>query len=300
MSYNNGFPSYTTSGAGLFNGASSTGLIQGHAFPDPATRNALQSGIVSQTETLPFWGGLAVTADISPISASGPKQSLGPVLNRATSLATLTGFSVTDQAYNLVTDPNNTVPTAGSGQSMNFYALGSRARIAVPCDPSLISLYGQQVNSPVSWDFTSQLLVPYSVAYGNVTITNAVWAATNGGQITFTVGTDLTTKVNAGDDIDTTGVVSTGGTGGSFNGFWTVVSVTSTTIVVVALAASGYYGTYSSGGTVLAAGGALPVTVLQVNATGNMVVNYNAVTGLTNWNFSGAAAVIQLTGGTVS
>ena len=87
MTASNGFPTLTTAGKGLFNGASSTGLIQGQAFPDPATRYALRSGIVSQNETVPMWGGIGVYADISPISTTGPRQSLGQVLGRATSLS---------------------------------------------------------------------------------------------------------------------------------------------------------------------------------------------------------------------
>lgn len=300
MSVSNGFPSQTTSGAGLFNGASSIGLIQGQAFPDPATRFALQSGIVSQNETIPMWGGIAISADISPISTNGPKNVLGPVLARASGLASITGFTVFDQAYNMVNDPSNPVSTAGSGQSINFYALGSRARIAVAADPSLINLRGGQVNQQVSWDFAAQELVPYAPGYSAVTITGATWAATAGGQITFTVGTNLTAVLSAGDDIDVSGIVAAGGTGGTFNGFWTVVSVTSTTVVVVALASAGFYPAYTSGGTIAANGGALPVTVLDIQPTGNMIVNYNASSGTTSWNFSGAAAIIQLTGGTVA
>ena len=303
MAANNGYPSLTTAGQGLFNGASSTGVIQGQAYPDPSTRNALQSGIVSQSETTVMWGGIGIYADISPISSTGPRQALGPVIGRATSLTgstALVGFTVFDQAYNLVTDPNNTVPTAGSGQSLNFYTLGSRARIAVACDPSLISLRGGEINQQVSWDFTAQELVPYAPAYNAVTITDAVWAATSGGQITFTVGTNLTAVLSAGDDIEVSGIVSTGGAGGTFNGIWTVVSTTSTTVVVLALAASGYYGTYSSGGTIAANGGALPVTVLDVQPSGCMTVSNSTATGYTNWNFNGACAIIQLTGGTTA
>ena len=300
MAANNGYPSLTTSGQGLFNGASSNGLIQGQTFPDPSTRNVLRSGIVSQSETIPMWGGVGVYADISPISSTGPKGPLGQVLGRATGLSSLVGFTVFDQAYNLVSDPNSPVGTAGSGQSMNYYPLGSRARIAVACDPSLISLRGGQINQQVSWDFVAQELVPYAPAYSAVTITGAVWASTSGGQITFTVGTNLTTVLSAGDDIDVSGVVSTGGTGGSFNGIFAVVSTTSTTVVVVALAAAGYYGTYSSGGTIAANGGALPVTVLDVQPTGSMTVSYNALTGYTTWNFNGSCAIIQLTGGTTA
>ena len=96
------------------------------------------------------------------------------------------------------------------------------------------------------------------------------------------------------------GIVSTGGAGGTFNGIWTVVSTTSTTVVVLALAASGYYGTYSSGGTIAANGGALPVTVLDVMPSGCMTVSNSTATGYTNWNFNGACAIIQLTGGTTA
>jgi hypothetical protein len=301
MTASNGFPILTTAGKGLFNGASSTGLIQGQAFPDPATRYALRSGIVSADETVLMWGGIGVYADISPISSTGPSQVLGQVLGRATSLSgstALVGFSVFDQAYNMVNDPTNPVPTAGSGQSINYYPLGSRARIAVACDPSLISLRGGLINQQVSWDFTSQMLIPFSASYPATTITGAVWASTSGGQITFTVGTDLTADIDAGDDIEVSGIVYTGGTGGNFNGMWTVVSITSTTIVVAAPAASGYYGTYSSGGTVLAGGGALPVTVLDVQPTGCMTVS--SVGGVYTYNYNGACAVIQLTGGTTA
>jgi len=302
MAANNGYPSLTTSGQGLFNGASSNGLIQGQTFPDPSIRNVLRSGIVSQNETIPMWGGVGVYADLSPISSTGPNSVLGQVLGRANSLSgstALIGFTVFDQAYNLVSDPNSPVGTAGSGQSINYYPLGSRARIAVACDPSLISLRGGLINAQVSWDFTSQQLIPYSGAYSAATITNAVWASTSGGRTTFTVGTDLTSYINAGDDIEVSGVVSTGGTGVGFNGMFTVVSINSTTIVVTQVAASSP-GTYSSGGTVLAGGGALPVTVLDVVPSGCVNVLYSTITGNATWNFNGSCAIIQLTGGTTA
>lgn len=297
----NGFPSQTTSGQGLFNGASSTGYIQGQAFADPATRFALRSGIVSQNETLPMWGGIGVYALISPISSSGPKQRMGQSLGRATSLTgstALVGFSVFDQAYNMINDPNNPVPTAGSGQSANYYPLGSRARVAVACDPSLISLRNGMINQQVSWDFTTQQLIPYSGSYAQTTITGAAWASTGGGQVTFTVSTDQTANINAGDDIEVSGVVNTGGAStGAFNGMWTVLSITSTTIVVSA-PASGSIGTYASGGVVLAGGGALPVTVLDIQPSGCMTVQSTG--GLYTYNYNGACALIQLTGGTTA
>lgn len=298
MAADNGFPNLTTSGQGLFNGASSDGYIQGQAMPDPATRFALRGGIVAASETVPMWGGIGVAAAISPISATGPKQVLGQVLSRAAALTALIGFTVFDQSYNMINDPTNTVPTAGSGQSINYYPLGCRARIAVACDPSLVSLRAGAINPQVSWDFASQLLVPYSAPYASTAITNAVWAATGGGQITFTIGVDYTADINAGDDIDVTGVVNTGGTSTSaFNGRWVVKSVTATTIVVDAPAAASI-GTYASGGTLVGGGGALPVTVLDVQPTGCITVDDTG--GVYTYNYNGACALIQLTGGTTA
>lgn len=301
MAYNNGFPMATTAGAGLFNGPSSKGYIVGQAEPDPATRYALKGGVVASDETLPMFGGIGVYADVPSLSLSVPL----PVIGRATSVTantakSLVGFSVTDQSYNLVISPQNPVPAAGINQTIGFYTLGSRARVAVAADPSLIDLAGGMLNQQVSWDFTNQMLIPYTVAHAGATITGAVWASTGGGRTTYTVGTDLTGSVAAGDAIAVTGVVNTGGAStGAFNGTWDVVSITTTTIVVAA-PASASIGTYSSGGAVVAGGGALPVTVLDMLPTGNMVPMYNSLTGALSWNYSGAAALIQLTGGTVA
>jgi hypothetical protein len=300
MAVSNGFPSLTTAGQGLFNGPSSTGMIAGQADPDPATRFALRSGIVSQNETVLMWGGLAVYADVSPISTTGPKQPLGQVLGRATALTGATGiagFSVFDQGYNMVNDPINTVPTSGSGMSLNYYPLGCRARIAVPCDPSLVSLRGGLINAQVSWDFVAQELVPYAPAYPSATITGAVWSNTNGGQTVFTVGTNLTAYLGVGNDLDVSGVVSTGGSGVGFNGTFPILAITSTTITVSQPLTTSP-GTYASGGATAAGGGALPVTVLDVQPTGCMTVQNSG--GAITYNYNGSCAKIQLTGGTVA
>ncbi len=164
----------------------------------------------------------------------------------------------------------------------------------VACDPSLISLDGSPITQQVSWDFTGQRLIPYSAAYAQTTITGASWASTGGGRTDFTVSSDLTADIDAGDDIVVTGVVNTGGTSTSaFNGLFTVVSITSTHIVV-AQPAAGSPGTYASGGHVNAGGGAVPCRVLNVQAAGNMTVSYDTVTGFATWNRSGSVAVILI------
>ena len=303
MTASNGFPSQTTAGQGLFNGPSSVGMIQGQADPDPATRFALRSGIVSNNETVPMWGGIGVYALIPPISSTGPRQPLGASLGRATQVAAgdtqLMGFSVFDQGYNMVNDPLSTVPTAGSGQSLNWYPLGCRARIAVACSAALVSMRNHAINAQVGWDFTNQELVPYSPGWTQTNITNAVWSNTNGGQIDFTVAADLTADISPGDFIDVAAVVNTGGSStGAFNGNWPVLSINATDIVVSA-PSSVSLGTYASGGHVNArASNLLPVTVLDVQPTGCMTVQ--TVGGNYTYNYNGACAKIQLTGGTTA
>lgn len=284
----------TSGNNGLFN-VKSTGVRQGTAYPDPATRYRLRGGYLATDETLPMWGGVGIYADV-PGAAGTPNSALGPKVGRANALTgskALAGFSVFDQAYGMVTSPQSPVPLIGTSGQVIWYPLGSLARIAVACDPSLIDLQGGPIKPQVSWDFTSQLLVPFSGAYGNVTITGAVWANTAGGQTTFTVGTDETSNINAGDDIDVANVVSTGGTGVGFNGRFTVVSIDSTHIVVSQPEASSP-GTYSSGGIVVGGGGALPVAVLDVMDSNCEVVVYDPVTGFGTWDYDGAAAVIQI------
>ena len=292
-------PYQTNNAAGTF-GISWDGLIQGTAQPDPSTRFALASGQLSSTETVPMWGGVGIYEDVPPAVTSptpGSPVALGGNVGRALSLTSttkaLTGFSVFDQEYGAINTPQSPVPLVPSYGQVMFYRLGSGARIAVQMAASLISLQGGLITAQVSWDFASQQLVPYTAGYSNVTITGAVWASTSGGQTTFTVGTDLSAILAAGSIIDVTGVVSTGGTGVGYNGTFVVVSVTSTTIVVTQAAASSP-GTYSSGGTVLAAGGALPCKILRTYSSNCMVVQGPDANGNYTWGRNGACALIQI------
>src|SRR5579863_4324039 len=128
--------------AGLFN-AYSTGVRQGTAYPDPATRFRLRMALLAQSETIPMWGGVGVYLNVpgSQIAnQSNPSYALGPICGRALALtgaSALAGFSVFDEAYAMVTSPQSPVPLIGSGGQVNVYPLGSLARIAVACDPSL-------------------------------------------------------------------------------------------------------------------------------------------------------------------
>jgi len=282
-------PMQVTTGEGLFQ-LLSGGFIQGFMQPDPAYRYALTQGILASTETVAMIPGAAITDYIPAADAAA-----GGNVIYATSAATMTGFSVGNQAYNGIITPTASVPVIGSSMSVQFVRFGSNARICVGIESGFaatLSAGSAAVTTQCSWDFVNQQLVPYAPAYSANTITGAVWASTAGGRTTFTVSTDPSAILTAGDVISVSGVVSTGGSGVGFNGTFEVVSTTSSTIVVTqALSASP--GTYSSGGTVAAGGGAISVKILAVNA-GNSMQIYADDDDLFQWDASGNCALIQI------
>lgn len=295
---------YTPSvAAGTF-GITWDGLMVGFEMPDPPARNWLSGGWLANSETLPMWGGVAISEDVPTPPASPPltpAQELGGQLIRATKIAagtgTATGISVFTQDYSMVLDPSigSEVPIAGSYNEVNFYRFGTNARVAVACNAALSSLQGGPVNAQVSWDFNLQQLVPYSPAFAQATISGASWASTSGGQTTFTVNVDYTALLSAGSVIEVSGVVNTGGTStAAFNGQFVVASVTDSTHIVVTQLASGSPGTYASGGIVAAGGGAFPCRILKTSFGNSMVPVYNATTGALTWNRSGNAALILI------
>lgn len=279
-------PVITTNALGSFN-VQSEGLIQGTAYPDPAIRNALAGGYLDPAEVLPMWGGVGISALIPTRSIATPLPAIGAKISRALTVAAqgtkqLIGFSVFDQAHNMVNSPQSPVPVSLASMMVNYYKLGSRARIALAIDPVLISLEGDLISSLVSWDFTAQRIVPYTAAYAANVITNAVWAA---GQITFT--TTSAHGLAVGSVIDISGF-----TPSAYNGTYTTLAGTAGSTIVVAKAADP--GADTVQGQLDAGGGALPCTILEVQASNCMAVAYDTVTGFCTWNRDGAAAVVQI------
>lgn len=206
-------PYVQTNAAGMFN-IESDGFIVGTAMPDPATRFHLAGGWLATTETLPMFGGVGISEAIpterstAPATPSRPDIALGGVISRATvypgsAAGALTGFSVFDQNYAAVNTPTSPVPTVGSGGLVNFYRLGSLARVALQIDPTLVTLEGGLITQQFSWDFVNQKIIAFATT-------------------------------------------------------------------------------------------ALPVKILQVKSAGCMVPTYNSGTGLTTWNYNGAAALCVL------
>lgn len=284
-----GLYSFAQSGgnAGLFN-VTSTGLRQGTAYADPSTRYRLRAGNLAASETLPMWGGVGLYANV-PGGAGVPNYSLGTIVGRATGLTgatKLVGFSVFDEAYGMVTSPSNPVPIAGSGGQVNWYPLGSLARVALQCDPALASLRQATVLPQVSWDFTNQMLVPY---LGTLTISSGTYNSTTG-LVTLTMSAPVT--FDAGDSITAASLTGTGAYA-SLNGTYTATVASGTTVEYVAPTGLGAAaitgGSLTVGG---AASAALPVEVLDVQTSNCEVVEWNG--SLATWSYTGAAAVIAL------
>lgn len=296
-------PALASSVTGSF-GVQWNGLIAGMAMPDPAVRNFLAGGFLASSETLPMYGGILISEAVPTPQGSPPltpDQALGGPIIRATNVTgagtagNATGFSVFDQNYAAVNSPQSEVPLTPTYGGVNFYRFGSGARIAVPCSTALANLEATPISVLVSWDYTTQQLIPYSPAYAAATISGATWASTSGGQVNFVVNVDYQALLTAGDLIEVTGVVNTGGASTSaYNGQWSVVSVPDSTHVIVAAPASATIGTYASGGTVLAGGGALNVRLLRLELGNSMTVSYNSTTGFATWNRSGNAALILI------
>jgi hypothetical protein len=270
------------------------GLKQGTAYPDPSIRNQLRGGYLASTDALPMWGGVGVYMNI-PGVVGQPNTAFGPAMGRAdsnTGTKALAGFSVFDQNYSMVTTPQNTVPIAVSGQSVHAYALGSRARIAVACDPALASLYGSPIGVNVAWDFTSQMLVPYLAAA--LTVTSGTYVSATG-IITLVMSAPIT--FSAGATVVLSALTGTGAFA-TLNGTWTSIAPTSGTTVTlqgpVGAGAATITGGTATPGSGVGTGAILPVKVLEVQPTNNITVAWDPINLVASWNFNGSCAVIQI------
>lgn len=291
-------PAVTTNAAGSFN-VQSTGYIQGTLVQNPVENFKIAGGLVGSTETVPMWGGLAITENVVPTVSTDnvARAGLGGNIIRATSISNVTGFTVFDQNYSMLTTPQSPVPLAPSGNSIHFVRLGSNVRVAVAADPSVAALDGTAINSNVSWDFTNGILQPYDPSTATIAASSTVtWASTNGGQLTFPVAnwTGAFQPI-AGDFMTISGATNsgTGGTAAINQGFF-VVSASATQAILAAPAASGVFGTIGGSPVLNFGTGILPVKVLEVSVGTSMTVTYNPITGFANWNRSGTTAVILI------
>jgi hypothetical protein len=299
-------PNLTTTAAGSFN-ATSTGYIQGTTLDQPAARYSLSGGILATTETYPMWGGVGISEVVpsgisqSTLPGSGFSTSLGGQIIRANSVASassgqqaggiLTGFSVFDQNYASVNWPQSPVPTVGSGGMVNFYRIGSGARIAVAVDPVLVDIEGYGINSLVSWDFINQCLQPYDASTATYALTSMTYTATGAsGGPGFVVVAAVATLVGAVGDV----INVSGATGNlTANGSFVVTSFTDSQHFTVA-APHATSGSVTGSPVINAGTGALNVRVLEVQIGNSMTVNWDSTNNVATWNRNGSTAIILI------
>lgn len=283
-------PMLTTNGLGSFF-VQSEGLVQGTAFDDPAVRFFLSTGNLASTETLPMWGGIAITENISNTTP----PTMGPTIARATAVANITGFSTYNQATAMIITPQSNAPSASAGMTVPFFRLGSGARLAVAADPSLVSLETGAINQNVTWDFNNQRLMPYNAATATVNVTSLT-ASYAAGVWTFAVVAAAPTTVGAvGDAINLSGVTGTGAS--LINGNQIVTSFTSNTSFSfqITAGATAFTAGAQTGTIVLNQSiGQLTVKVLEMQIGNSKIVQYDSVNNLVKWNNSGSAAIILL------
>lgn len=282
-------PYATTVASGSFN-AQSVGYIQGMALDQPSVRNSLSGGVLSTAETIPMWGGVGISEAV-PGAAGGPREVLGGIVTRATTLTaaamnSLTGFSVFDQNYAGVNTPASPVPLTPSYGMVNFYRMGSGARIAVKCSPNLVNAEGVIITQQVSWDFLNQQLEPFT-------------STTLASLISYTSGTGVVSITTAaahgllpGDTFEITGVTGTGADLAVINGEHTATAGTTGTTLNFVVATGLTISTVTGGA--LSSGGVLNVRILDVQIGNSMTVTYDSVTGLATWNRSGNCAIILI------
>jgi hypothetical protein len=143
-------PILTTNAAGTFT-TTLDGLMQGNAHDDPAMRNQLTGGILDASETLPMWGGIPIGEYMRTASMD---NAIRDTVKRATSAATTSGISVFNQNHTMINTPQSQVPQANVGMAVNYYRLGSLARIPMQADPALIAALAGTLTSatPLNWD----------------------------------------------------------------------------------------------------------------------------------------------------
>jgi hypothetical protein len=147
-------PTLTTNASGSFL-TTTDGFIQGNAMDDPSVRFALAGGLLDATETLPMWGGIPISEYMVQTTV---EQAIRDTVKRATAAANVTGISVFNQDHAMLNTVQSPVPQASNGMLVNYYRIGSGARIPVAADPALAAtLPGSIILAPpLFFDTTNQ------------------------------------------------------------------------------------------------------------------------------------------------
>ena len=279
-------PMLTSNAANTF-GIDWSGGFVGKAMPDPATRNALAGGILDANESLPMWGGVAISEYAGGVT--GILGELGSDIKSPTTVAQITGFSTFDQGHAGIATPQSPVPLYYPGMQVMFYRKNSGARLWLPASANLTFTGGTTgVGSNFSWDFVGRQVVPYVAAFSAQVPTSGTYVSGTG---VLTLNFATAPVVAAGNWVGLSGFT---GTAAQLNGqSFQVLTYTATTQVTLQLP-TGLTITNSdlTTGTTVAGGGALPVqAILKSSLSKSISVSYAPSTGLATWNRTGSAVL---------
>lgn len=161
-------PMATTNAGGLFN-TQSQGYVQGDAAADPAVKFALASGLYDTSNTSPIWGGMPLSELVPALTTSSVPGTgvLGGKILLATSTVTdITGFCVVNQAQAGLTSPQSPAQVYEPGMSVNFYRIGSGARIPLRVNPAAVStIEGGAVNVQFYWNWANNWITVTNTDY---------------------------------------------------------------------------------------------------------------------------------------
>lgn len=295
----------------------SDGYMQGFAQDDPATRFALAKGMLGPNETFPMFGGVAISESLQ---TSGGNSNLGNIITRATSAANITGFAVFDQNFAANNTPFSNVPLIAPYGGVNFYRIGSGARIAVAIQPEVAaSLQNSIINTAVTWDLNTQTIAEYQAAGSTIAataFTPTFVPAANGAQAYWSIsvttaanGTGIPSKI--GDVVNLSGFAAgstysnpagipyinqnqvvtsyTNTTTWGFN-----IANTSSTLFTNGVAVNASTTGVTAMPSLNYSGGTLAAKILDVNIGNSQIVTYNSVTGNANWLGNQSCALIQI------
>jgi hypothetical protein len=157
-------PMVTSNDAGSFFASSDGYIAGGMAYPDPAALQKLRIGTIAAAAAGLFYGGVGLA-----VSTPAVQSALsGASLQLASGIGSLTGFAVWDQAAAGIQTPQSPVPQYAPGQTMSFFSFGSGAAIALPISAvNAAALLNTSERAQVSWDYTNQVVVPFTGAGAN-------------------------------------------------------------------------------------------------------------------------------------
>jgi len=136
------------------------GYIQGITLQDPVSRMHLESGKVASSVSQPVWGGMGIAINTADAAVDDNRTGSSIALASTTQI---NGFTVFDQAINMVQTPGNTVPTSVAGMSVAYYRFGSKARVPLPIASGTLSDF-ESVNAATTlyWDTANLCLTTTS------------------------------------------------------------------------------------------------------------------------------------------